>query len=84
VERRTLSLKPRVDPATKPKLDPAKAALSEQLGIRFVDRGGRYIAQKLVVVYGFIPNGDPLMPREHGELSRSWFDIPLVPETYYP
>ena len=72
MQRRTLTLKPRVDPATKPQVDPAKVAASEQLGIRFIDRGGRYLMQKLVEY----PSGD-------GERSRTWMDVPLVPEAYF-
>ena len=73
MERRTLTLK-RPDPATKPKVDPEKVALSLDLGVRFIDRGGRYIMQKLVVAY------------ESGgmaERSRTWVDVPLVPEAYF-
>lgn len=73
MERRTLTLK-RPDPATRPKVDPAKVALSDQLGMRFVDRGGRYIMQKLVVTYWHA--------QELGEQSRTWVDVPLVPEAY--
>jgi hypothetical protein len=73
VERRTLTLKKRPDPATKPQVDPAKAALSEKLGMRFVDRGGRYIFQRLIVTY----SSDAV-----SELSRTWMDVPLVPEAY--
>lgn len=71
--RKTITLKPRVDPTTRPKLDPTKVALAEALRVRYVDRGGRYIMQMLVVSYSS-DNVD--------ELSRSWFDVPLVPETY--
>lgn len=80
--RPTLSLHKRPDPSTRPKVDPAKVSLSENFGWRFIERDHRYILQKLIVTYGFIPNGDPLEPREHGELSRTWMDVPLVPETY--
>lgn len=78
MERRRLTLKPKVDPATKPKVDPTKVALSEKLGFRFVDRGGRYIMQKLYVTYWQLP------PNQHQgtEDSRTWVDVPLVPETY--
>lgn len=48
--------------------DPAKIALSLQLGERFVERKGRYIHQRRVYF------GDK---DEH-----TWIDIPLVPETY--
>lgn len=77
MQRRTLSLKPRVDPATKPKLDPAKALLSEQLGMRFIDRGGRYIMQKQMVSYA----GSSTY---RTTISITWVDVPLVPEAYYP
>lgn len=72
MERRTLTLRPRVDPATKPKLDPTKVALSEDLKARYVDRGGRYIFQLMVVSYA----------ADESECSRTWVDVPLVPETY--
>lgn len=89
MERKTLSLK-RPDPQTRPKVDPAKVVLADQLGLRFIDRGGRYIAQKLVVTYetaeeareshhmsaNYYPPGS--MP----EKSRTWIDVPLVPESY--
>lgn len=89
--RTKLTLKPKVDPATKPKVDPAKLSLSESLGMRFVDRGGRYIMQKLVVSYGITreayfnkePPGEYVRALE-GEISRTWIDVPLVPEAYYP
>ncbi len=71
--RQRLTLKPRVDPATKPKVDPLKVSLSEELKARYVDRGGRYIFQLLVVSYT-TDNVD--------ELSRTWVDVPLVPEVY--
>jgi hypothetical protein len=80
MQRRTLSLKPRVDPATKPKVDPAKVEASELLGLRFVDKGGRYLMQKLVVAY-LNPDNSLIQNRE---LSRTWIDVPLVPEAYYP
>lgn len=74
--RPRLTLKPKVDPATRPKVDPAKVDLSNYLQWRFVDRGGRYILQKCHVTYTThvtIPNS---------EISRTWVDVPLVPETY--
>lgn len=76
---RTLSLK-RPDPATRPKVDPAKVALSEQLGYRFVDRGGRYIMQRLLVTYE-LPTDFEVVPKQ-SERSRTWVDVPLVPEAY--
>lgn len=72
--RPTLTLK-RPDPATKPKVDPSKVTLSESLGFRFVDRGGRYIMQRLVVSYEFVCDANR-------EQSRTWIDVPLVPEVY--
>ncbi len=71
--RPKLTLRPRVDPATKPKVDPEKVWLSEELKARYVDRGGRYIFQLLVVSY---------TSDEVHELSRTWVDVPLVPEDY--
>jgi hypothetical protein len=71
--RPKLTLNPRVDPATRPKVDPEKTALSDRLGWRFVDRGGRYISQRLLVSY----TNDGC-----AELSRTWVDVPLVPEVY--
>lgn len=71
--RQKLTLKNRVDPATKPKVDPAKIDLSNYLKWRFIDRGGRYILQHLSVTYdGSLET----------EISRTWLDLPLVPETY--
>jgi hypothetical protein len=61
VPLKTLSLKP------KP-VDPQKIALSIKMGIRYVDRKGRYIAQ------AFVHFGD--------DIGHTWVDIPLVPETY--
>lgn len=58
LKRETLTLK-------KPP-DPAKAALSERIGRRFIDRKGRYILQERLI--------------ENGE--STWVDIPLVPEVY--
>lgn len=88
MNRPKLTLKPRVDPATRPKVDPAKVALSEQLGWRFVDKGGRYIMQKLVVSYEVAFDvvkdgayGNRVENRQE-ERSRTWVDVPLVPEAY--
>ncbi len=85
MERRTLTLKTRPSPESQPKVDPAKTALSEQLGIRFVMRDHRYICQKLVVSYDLLigtdENGDEAAP-ERAEISRTWIDVPLVPEAY--
>lgn len=71
----TLSLK---------KKDPAeKIAQSLQLGFRFVDRKGRYILQKQVVVYG------ERLGSEMGctvvqtvIIDSTWIDVPLCPEMY--
>lgn len=61
MERKTLTLR-------KPP-DPAKLALSLQIGFRFVERkGNRYILQAHV--------------RIEEKQEHSWIDIPLVPETY--
>ncbi len=76
MERKTLRLKPRPDPATRPQVDPAKTSLSEKLGMRFICRDQRYIFQKLIVTYGN-PAGEPTH-----EWSRTWVDVPLVPEAY--
>lgn len=71
--RPKLTLKPRVDPATKPKVDPAKVDLANLLKARFIERGGRYIFQLLMVTYD--------TPQE-SEISCTWVDVPLVPEEY--
>lgn len=78
--RPILGLKKRPDPSTRPKVDPAKVTLSEAFGWRFIERDHRYILQKLVVSYEtvFYAGMDP----QQRELSRSWFDVPLVPEAY--
>jgi len=60
VQRKILTL--------KKQHDPQKIALSLQIGFRYVDRKGRYIAQALVA----ISDGT----------DHTWVDIPLVPETY--
>lgn len=60
MERKTLTLR-------KPP-DPAKIALSVQVGFRYVDRKGRYIAQAFV--------------HFSEKVGHTWIDIPLVPETY--
>lgn len=85
--RKLLSLTKRPDPSTQPKVDPAKVALSEQLGVRFIQRDYRYICQKLVVAYeerfgrqSSISHSKVFL----AELSRTWIDVPLVPEAYYP
>jgi hypothetical protein len=63
VANKTLTLKPKAP-------DPVKIALSLQVGFRYVDRKGRYIAQALVTIC----NAD--------QSEHTWVDIPLVPETY--
>jgi hypothetical protein len=86
--RAKLTLKNRPDPSSAPKVDPAKVALSEQLGIRYVMRDYRYICQKLVVSYeAHIPNSLAIHELTNRvlnppELSRTWIDVPLVPEAY--
>ncbi len=76
----TLTLRKRPRPESQPKVDPAKVALSEQLGVRFVMRDHRYICQKLVVSYE-LPN-DFTVVSQGNERSRTWIDVPLVPEAY--
>ncbi len=71
----TLTLRKRPSPESQPKVDPTKVALAEQLGIRFVLRDHRHICQKLVVSYAFMCDAQR-------ELSRTWIDVPLVPEAY--
>lgn len=82
--RPKLTLKPKPDPSTQPKVDPAKVTLSEQLGVRFVMRDHRYICQKLVVSYGekTLANDFTVAKTAQMEISRTWVDVPLVPETY--
>lgn len=48
--------------------DPVKIALSLQIGMRYVDRKGRYTQQVQLFLEA---------KQEH-----TWVDIPLVPETY--
>ena len=71
--RPKLTLTKRPSPESQPKVDPAKAALSEKLGMRFVMRDHRYICQRLVVAYEAACET---------ERSRTWIDVPLVPEAY--
>jgi len=84
--RKLLSLSKRPDPATQPKVDPAKVALSQQLGMRFVMRDHRYLMQKLVVAYkgGMCEQHESCSDYYHTEHSRTWIDVPLVPEAYFP
>jgi hypothetical protein len=74
-KRETLSLK-------KPP-DPAKIAQSLQIGLRFVDRKGRYILQKYVKVVAYELGGN-MAGEKYDSINehRTWVDIPLVPETY--
>lgn len=54
--------------------------------MRFIDRDGRYIMQKLVVTYEttfLVAEGQTGKGRTT-ELSRTWIDVPLVPEAYFP
>ena len=71
--RKTLSLHPKPSPASQPKVDPAKASLAEALGMRFICRDHRYIFQRLIVSYEY---------ESKQERSRTWVDVPLVPEVY--
>jgi hypothetical protein len=85
--RPILGLKKRPDPSTKPKVDPAKVSLSESFGWRFIERDHRYILQKLYVTYGGVVSDQtlshhPWQSPPTTELSRTWVDVPLVPETY--
>ena len=82
MERRTLTLRPRVDPLTRPKVDPAKVSLSEALQMRYVDRGGRYIFQRLIVTYETVLELKEGAKSRTEERSRTWIDVPLVPEAY--
>jgi hypothetical protein len=67
----------------QPPADPVKIAQSLQIGMRFVDRAGRYILQQRIVIYG-----ERLMSSGNGTacertvIDSTWIDIPLVPETY--
>ncbi len=84
--RPKLTLTKRPDPATKPKCDPAKVSMSESFGWRFIERDHRYILQKLVVSYleGYIGNdGHGNSISVNVETSRTWVDVPLVPEAYH-
>lgn len=54
----------------KKPVDPVKIALSLQIGLRYIDRKGRYTAQALVTIC----NAD--------RSEQTWVDVPLVPETY--
>jgi hypothetical protein len=82
MSRPILGLKKRPDPSTRPKVDPAKVSLSESLGWRFIERDHRYILQKLYVTYMKQDLcGDGIFENT-AELSRTWVDVPLVPETY--
>jgi hypothetical protein len=58
--------------------DPAKIALSLQIGHRFIDRKGRYILQ----VHVFKTPVLGVHYSQANSAERTWVDIPLVPETY--
>lgn len=76
MERKTLTLR---------RPDPAKIALSLQIGFRYVDRKGRYIAQVYVqkdLVHYHLGDDRSKPPSCSLNYCRSWVDIPLVPETY--
>jgi hypothetical protein len=62
--------------------DPAKIAQSLQLGLRFVDRQGRYILQKHLVTYGDRRIAGGVTYVDRVVVDATWVDIPLVPETY--
>jgi hypothetical protein len=70
--KRTLTLRPspaRMASAPKPvQPDPAKIALSQLIGLRYISREGRYTQQ----VYIGVPSTN----------ERTWVDVPLVPEVY--
>jgi hypothetical protein len=69
----------------QPPADPVKIAQSLQMGLRFVDRSGRYILQQRVVTYGerLMRSGDSFVTLcERTVIDSTWVDIPLVPETY--
>lgn len=62
--------------------DPQKIAQSIEVGMRFVDRKGRYILQTRLVTYG--PRGivNGVTYYEKVVVDATWVDVPLVPETY--
>lgn len=85
--RPKLTLKKRPDPSTKPKVDPTKVLVANSIGIRFIERDHRYICQKLVVSYNteasvYFDERCQLSRTYYAELSRTWVDVPLVPEVY--
>lgn len=83
--RPKLSLSKRPSPESQPKVDPLKVELSEKLGVRFVMRDHRYICQKLVVSYyesGGLVGPEGSLFDTTAETSRTWIDVPLVPEAY--
>ncbi len=82
--RKMLSLHPKPSPASAPKVDPEKAAMAEALGLRFITRDYRHICQKLIITYETvfdIREGKTVGRTQ--EVSRTWMDIPLVPEVYF-
>lgn len=66
-ERKTLTLRP------VPFVSEEKIKRTEEMGLRFIDRKGRYILQTRTVVYPAPSVGTP---------DYTWVDIPLVPEVY--
>jgi hypothetical protein len=72
--KRTLTLRPapaRMAQVHKPvPPDPAKIALSQLIGLRYVSREGRYTQQVRI----------EMAPGVSNELT--WVDVPLVPEVY--
>lgn len=60
---------------------PDKTKVAEQLGMRFVDRKGRYMLQaRQAVIYevrASLSAGAAVTMKDH-----TWVDVPLVVETY--
>jgi S1-C subfamily serine protease len=77
-DRKTLTLRP------VPFVSPEKIKRTEELGLRFVDRKGRYLLQKLHVVRYEARRGvhDGVTYVEDVVAESTWVDIPLVPEVY--
>jgi len=50
--------------------------------MRYVDRGGRYIFQRLIVTYETVLELKEGAKSRTEERSRTWIDVPLVPEAY--
>lgn len=76
MERKTLTLRKSV-PA-----DPQKIARSLEIGFRFIDRKGRYILQRHIVMYDTRTKAGAATEVERVAVDSTWIDIPLVPETY--